>query len=50
VRVAGGKPVTEVPGERPKSPVTTLEPVLVTVEDPRTANELAVPSETLRAA
>lgn len=40
----GGKPVTAVPGATPKSPVTTVGPVFVTVEAPRTAKLCAVPS------
>ncbi len=39
----GGKPVREVPGESPRSPVTTVEPVLVIVEPARTAYEAAEP-------
>jgi hypothetical protein len=30
ITVPGGKPVTEAAGHAPTSPVTTLEPVLVT--------------------
>lgn len=30
--VPGGKPVTEVPGVRSKSPLTNVAPVFVTVE------------------
>src|SRR3954466_5217452 len=33
----GGNPVTEVPGLTPRSPVTDVAPVLVTVEPARTA-------------
>src|SRR5437870_104919 len=40
----GGKPVTEEPGETPKSPLTTVGPVLVTVLPPRTAKLAAVPN------
>src|SRR5271157_2787534 len=40
----GGKPVIEVPGERPRSPVMVVGPVLVTVEAPRTAKLSAEPS------
>lgn len=36
-------PVTEVPGCKPRLPVTTVDPVFVTVEPPRTAKELAFP-------
>ena len=39
----GGKPVTEVPGLRPRSPLITLGPVFVTVEPPKTAKLLDVP-------
>src|SRR5947209_11974076 len=39
----GGNPVTEMPGETPTLPVMTLDPVLVTVEPPRTAKLPAVP-------
>jgi len=35
--------VTEVPGERPKSPLMTDEPASVTVEAPSTAKLPAVP-------
>ena len=34
----------EVPGLRPKSPLMVLDPVLVTVEPPKTAKLSAVPS------
>jgi hypothetical protein len=37
VYVPGGKPVIEVPGETPKLPVRTLEPLLVTADAPNTA-------------
>ena len=40
-----GNPVTAVPGATPKSPVTTVGPVFVTVEPARTAKLCAVPSE-----
>jgi hypothetical protein len=39
----GGKPVTVVPAKTPRSPVMVDEPVLVTVEAPRTAKLLALP-------
>src|SRR5688572_12941294 len=42
----GGKPVIELPGETPTSPVTTVAPVLVTAEPPRTPKFWAVLSET----
>ncbi len=42
--IPGGKPVIEEPGQTPRSPLTTDEPVLVTVEPPRTAKLAAVPS------
>jgi hypothetical protein len=38
----GGKPVIEALGQRPKSPLITLGPVLVTVQAPRTPKLLAV--------
>jgi hypothetical protein len=38
-----GNPVHEVPGLTPRSPVTTVAPVLVTVELPRTAKLPAKP-------
>jgi hypothetical protein len=44
--VPGGNPVTAVPGETPRFPVTVVPPVLVTVEPARTANGAAVPSST----
>jgi hypothetical protein len=40
--VPGGKPVTELPGLNPRSPVTTVGPVFVTVEPARTAKLSAV--------
>lgn len=40
--IPGGKPVTAEPGLRPRSPLTTLGPVFVTVEPPKTAKPLAV--------
>src|ERR1700749_3770105 len=40
----GGKPVMEMPGATPRSPPRTLGPVLVTVDAPRTAKGVAVPS------
>jgi len=39
----GGKPMTAEPGETPRSPLTMLGPVLVTVVPPRTAKLSAVP-------
>jgi hypothetical protein len=36
--------VTALPGDTPRLPVTTLGPVLVTVDPPRTAKLAAVPS------
>lgn len=42
----GGKPVTAEPGLTPRSPVTTVAPVLVTVVPARTAKLAAVPSGT----
>src|SRR5687768_7694707 len=41
--IPGGKPVTALPGLTPRLPVTTVGPVLVTVELPSTANDNAVP-------
>src|SRR5437667_5716726 len=41
--VPGGNPVTAVPGLSPRSPLTVVAPVLVTVEPARTANVLAAP-------
>src|ERR1700680_2973712 len=43
VTVPGGKPVTAVPGLTPRSPVTAVRPVLVTVVPARTAKLAAVP-------
>ena len=36
--------MTEVPGLRPRSPVSTVGPVLVTVDAPSTAKFCAVPN------
>src|SRR5688572_1042559 len=44
--VPGGNPVTAVPGLSPRSPLTLVAPVLVTVEPARTANVLAAPRAT----
>jgi hypothetical protein len=44
VRTTLPKPVIELPGERPRSPVIMVEPVLVMVEAPRTAKLSAEPS------
>jgi hypothetical protein len=41
----GGKPVIAVPGLTPRLPVTTVNPVLVTVVAPRTAKLCAEPSD-----
>src|SRR5579872_5385978 len=41
--VPGGKPVTELPGLRPRFPVMTVLPVLVTVVEPNTAKLLDAP-------
>jgi hypothetical protein len=41
--VPGGNPVTALPGLRPRSPVITLGPVLVTVVPARTAKLSSVP-------
>lgn len=37
-------PVMEVPGKRPRFPLSTVAPVLVTLEAARTAKVSAVPS------
>src|ERR1044072_3160732 len=42
--VPGGNPVTAVPGLNPRSPLTVVAPVLVTVEAARTANVPAGPT------
>jgi len=39
----GGKPVIDVPGETPTSPLTIVAPVLVTADPPNTPNDAAVP-------
>src|ERR1044071_1997425 len=44
--VPGGNPVTAVPGLNPRSPLTVVAPVLVTVEAARTANVPADPRAT----
>src|SRR5438552_6653078 len=44
--VPGGNPVTAVPGLTPRSPLTVVAPVLVTVEPARTANVVAAPRAT----
>src|SRR6185436_4860313 len=44
--VPGGNPVTAVPGLSPRSPVTIVRPVFVTVDAARTANDDADPSGT----
>src|SRR6185503_14417970 len=41
--IPGGNPVTAVPGLNPRSPLTMVPPVLVTVEAPRTAKLAAAP-------
>lgn len=46
----GGKPVTAVPGESPRSPPITLGPVLVMALPARTENASAVPRPTLACA
>lgn len=46
----GGKPVIDVPGETPRSPEITVGPVLVTVEEARTAKLSATPRSMLCAA
>jgi hypothetical protein len=45
ITLPGGKPVIEVPGNKPKFPVITDGPVLVTVEPPKTAKACDVPNE-----
>jgi hypothetical protein len=47
ITAPGGKPVIAAPvvGLNPTSPVTTVEPVLVTAEYARTANAAAVPND-----
>ena len=42
VAVPGGNPVIAAPGLTPRSPLITVEPVLVTVEAPRTPKSPAV--------
>src|SRR5881394_1278443 len=44
--VPGGNPVTAVPGLNPRSPLTVVAPVLVTVEAARTAYVEAAPRAT----
>src|SRR5688572_33323589 len=44
--IPGGNPVTAVPGLNPRSPLTVVAPVLVTVEAASTANVLADPRAT----
>src|SRR5207245_4414492 len=44
--IPGGNPVTAVPGLTPRSPLTLVAPVLVTVEPARTVNVLAAPRAT----
>src|SRR5207249_9402019 len=44
--IPGGNPVTAVPGLSPRSPLTMVAPVLVTVEAARTANVVAAPRGT----
>jgi hypothetical protein len=43
VTLPGGKPVTELPGLKPRSPLITVRPVLVTVLPASTPKVLAVP-------
>jgi hypothetical protein len=45
-KIPGGKPVTAVPGLTPRSPVTVVALVLVTVDPASTANPPADPSAT----
>src|SRR5687768_15825888 len=44
VTIPGGKPTTAFPGLTPRSPLTIVGPVLVTVDAPRTAKGPALPS------
>src|SRR5450759_4196886 len=44
VTTPGGKPVTALPDETPRFPLMPVAPVLVTVEQARTAKLEAVPS------
>src|SRR5580692_2168326 len=46
--IPGGNPVILVPGERPRSPFSSVRPVLVTVDAPSTAKVLVVLSDTKR--
>jgi hypothetical protein len=48
--VPGGNPVAEVPGFKPRLPLITVDPVLVTVVPARTAKLDAVPKFTAVAA
>ncbi len=48
--VPGGKPVRDVPGDSPKSPLTIVAPVLVIVEPPSMAKLSAEPKLTADAA
>ena len=41
--IPGGKPVSEVPGDIPMSPVTSVGPVLVTETPARMANDCSEP-------
>lgn len=47
ITIPGGKPVTALPGETPRFPVTTVGPVLVTVLPARTPKLDAVPRLTV---
>ncbi len=42
VAVPGGNPVTEVPGDRPRAPLMTVNPELVTVVAAQTPKSLVV--------
>src|ERR1700730_17375707 len=44
ITTPGGNPVTELPGLRPRFPVTIVAPVLVTVEAPKMAKVSGAPS------
>ena len=43
ITIPGGKPVIAVPGLTPRFPTIKVAPVLVNVEEPKTAKLLAVP-------
>src|ERR1700730_6987156 len=43
IRIPGGKPVTELPGSRPRLPVTTVGPVFVIVAIARISKSAGAP-------